>query len=51
MDVLGNINLRVNHTKRLSSEWYTGAAYYHRPDNLSDEYKDIYAGIRVNYVF
>ena len=51
MDVLGNINLRVNHTKRLSSEWYTGAAYYHRPDNLSDEYKDIYGGVRVNYLF
>ena len=51
MDVLGNINLRVNHTKHLYSEWYTGAAMYYRPDNLSDEYKDIYGGVRVNYVF
>jgi hypothetical protein len=50
-DVLGNVNLRVNHTKRLSTDWYTGTALYYRPDNLSDEYKDIYAGIRVNYVF
>ena len=50
-DVLGNVNLRVNHTKRLSTEWYTGAALYYRPDNMSDEYKDIYGGVRVNYVF
>ena len=50
-DVLGSTSLRVNHTKRLSTEWYTGAALYYRPDNLSDEYKDIYGGVRVNYVF
>ncbi len=50
-DVLGGVNLRINHTKRLSSEWYTGAAMYYRPDNLSDEYKDIYGGVRLNYVF
>lgn len=50
-DVLGNVNLRVNHSKRLSTDWYTGTALYYHPDNLSDEYKDIYAGIRVNYVF
>lgn len=51
MDVLGNLNLRVNHTKRLSTDWYTGSALYYRPDNLSDEYKDIYGGVRVNYLF
>lgn len=51
MDVLGKINLRVNHTKHLYSEWYTGAAIYYRPDNLSSEYKDVYGGINVNYVF
>ena len=50
-DVLGSTSLRVNHTKRLSTEWYTGAALYYRPDNISDEYKDIYGGVRVNYVF
>ncbi|MCQ2105496.1 MAG: right-handed parallel beta-helix repeat-containing protein [Fibrobacter sp.] len=51
MDILGSVNLRVNHTKHLYSEWYTGASMYYRPDNLSDEYKDIYGGVRVNYVF
>ena len=50
-DVLGNISLTVNHTKRLSSEWYAGTGLYFRPDNLSNEYKDIYGGIRVNYQF
>ena len=50
-DILGNISLTVNHTKRLSSEWYAGAGLYYRPDNLSNEYKDIYGGIRVNYQF
>ena len=50
-DVLGSVSLRVNHTKRLSTEWYTGAAFFYRPDNISDEYKDVYGGIRVNYVF
>jgi len=50
-DVLGSANLHVNHTKHWSSDWYVGSALYYRPDNLSDEYKDIYGGIRVNYVF
>ncbi len=51
MDVLGSVNLRVNHSKHLSTDWYTGTAFYYRPDNLSDEYKDLYGGVRVNYVF
>ena len=50
-DVLGSASLRVNHTHHLSTEWYTGAAIYYRPDNISDEYKDIYGGVRVNYAF
>jgi len=51
MDVLGNINLKVNHTKHWNSEWFAGTAMYYRPDNHMDEYKDIYGGVRVNYVF
>lgn len=50
-DILGGLNLRVNHTKRLYSEWYTGTALYFRPDNESSEYTDIYGGVRVNYQF
>ena len=50
-DIIGNINLRVNHTKKLYTEWFTGAGLYYRPDNRSDEYKDIYGGVRVYYSF
>jgi hypothetical protein len=51
IDVLGTFNLTVNHTRRLSSDWYVGSALYYRPDDLSEEYKDILGGIRVNYAF
>ena len=50
-DILGKINLRVNHNKHFYSDWFTGAAVYYRPDYLSNEYKDIYYGININYVF
>ena len=50
-DVLGTVNLRVNHNKRFYTEWYTGAAFYYRPDNLSNEYKDVYVGVNAHYVF
>lgn len=50
-DILGSTNLRVNHTKRLYSEWYVGSALYFRPDNESSEYTDIFGGVRVNYQF
>lgn len=50
-DVTGNVNLRVNHNKRFYTEWYTGAALYYRPDNLSNEYKDIYVGANAHFVF
>ena len=51
MDVLGKLNLRFNHSKHLYSDWYVGSAIYYRPDYLSNEYKDIYGGINLNYVF
>lgn len=51
MDLIANLNLRVNHTKAFYSEWYTGAGLYYRPDNRSNEYKDIFGGVRLNYVF
>ena len=50
-DVLGTVNLRVNHNKRFYTEWYTGAAFYYRPDNLSNEYKDVFVGVNAHYVF
>lgn len=51
VDVVTNVNFRVNHTSHLYSEWFAGTGLYFRPDNLSDEYKDIYFGVNVNYVF
>lgn len=50
-DVLGNVKVRVNHTKKLNSEWFIGTAMYYRPENLSNDYKDAFGGVRVNYVF
>ena len=51
MDVLGKLNLRFNHTKHFYTDWYAGMAFYYRPDYLANEYKDIYGGINLNYVF
>ena len=51
MDVLGKVNLRVNHNKHFYSDWFVGSAFFYRPDYLSNEYKDIYGGINLNYVF
>ena len=50
-DILGSVNLRVNHNKRFYTEWYTGTAIYFRPDNLSNEYNDIYLGVNAHFVF
>ena len=50
-DILGGVNLRVNHNKRFYTEWYTGTAIYFRPDNLSNEYNDIYLGVNAHFGF
>ena len=50
-DILGSANFRINHTKHFYSEWFAGTALYFRPDNLSNEYTDIYFGVNAHYVF
>ncbi|MCF0215533.1 MAG: hypothetical protein HUK21_03560 [Fibrobacteraceae bacterium] len=50
-DILGSLNVRINHNKHFYSEWFAGTAIFLRPDNLSNEYKDIYGGVNLNYVF
>ena len=50
-DLLGDVSLRVNHTKRFYSVWNLGAASYWRPDDLSSEYRDFFGGVQLNYVF
>lgn len=51
MDLLGDVDFRVNHTKHFYSDWNAGFANYIRPDQKSCEYKDIYAGVNLNYTF
>lgn len=50
-DLSGDISLRVNHTSHFYSVWNFGAARYARPDDLSSEYRDIFGGVQLNYVF
>ena len=50
-DLLGDVSLRVNHTKHFYSVWSLGAASYMRPDDLSSEYRDFFGGVQLNYVF
>ena len=50
-DFVGSANFRVNHTKKFYTEWMAGTALYFRPENLSNEYTDIYFGVNAHYVF
>ena len=50
-DIVANANFRVNHTKKFYTEWIAGTALYFRPENLSNEYTDIYFGVNAHYVF
>lgn len=50
-DFIGSTSLRINHSKHFYSEWMLGAGVFYRPDDLSNEYKDIYGGINLNYTF
>lgn len=50
-DFIGSASLRINHSEHFYSEWVVGTGIYYRPDYLSNEYKDIYGGINLNYTF
>lgn len=51
LDLLGDFHFRVNHSSHFYSEYFIGAGFYHRPENLSNEYKDVFGGINLNYTF
>jgi len=51
LDVNGSVALRVNHNDNLYTEWTIGTVMNYRPDNLSDQYKDLYAIASLNYSF
>lgn len=51
MDVSGSGTLRFTHTGSLTSEWTVGAYCAYRPDYKSDEYKDLFGTVSINYSF
>lgn len=51
IDVDGSAMLRVYFTKTFFTDWTFGAVYDYRPDNRSDEYKDFYGILSLNYAF
>lgn len=51
LDVDGSMALRFNHTENLYTEWTLGTVMNYRPDNKSDQYKDIYGIASLNYSF
>ncbi len=50
-DVNGSGTLRVHYTKKLTGDYTLGASYNYRPDSRSDEYKDFFGSMTVNYNF
>lgn len=51
MDVDGSVMFRVYFTKTFFTDWTLGAVYDYRPDSRSDEYKDFYGILSLNYAF
>ena len=51
MDVDGSVMFRVYITKTFFTDWTFGAVYDYRPDSRSDEYKDFYGILSLNYAF
>lgn len=50
-DFIGSASLRINHSEHFYSEWIVGTGIFYRPDNLSNEYKDVYGGLNLSYTF
>lgn len=51
LDLNGSVALRVNHSDKLYTVWTLGTVMNYRPDNLADEYKDLYIIASLNYSF
>ncbi len=51
LDLDLSAGLRFQLTERLTNEWIFGAFFNHRPDNRSQDYRDIYGSISVNLDF
>lgn len=51
LDVDGSASIRINHSSTLYTEWTLGTVMNYRPDNRSDQYKDAYGIVSLNYSF
>ena len=51
MDLDVSLGLRFQLTERLGTEWTVGAFFNNRPDNKSEDYRDIYGMASVTYDF
>ena len=51
MDLDVSAGLKFQMTEKLSTEFTAGAFFNYRPDNASEDYRDIYGLISVNYDF
>ena len=51
LDLDLSAGLKFQLTERLSNEWIFGAFFNHRPDDRSQDYRDIYGSISVNLDF
>ncbi|NLG39571.1 MAG: hypothetical protein GX545_06585 [Fibrobacter sp.] len=50
-DFIVEVSAKINHTKQLFSEWICRGEVFDRPDQISNEYKDLYVGFTINYSF
>ena len=51
MDLDFSLGLKFQLTERLSTEWTFGAFFNHRPDNESEDYRDLYGMASLNFDF
>src|SRR5574344_912501 len=50
-DYIVEISAKMNHSKQISSEWICRGEFFDRPNQLSNEYKNLYFGFNFNYSF
>jgi hypothetical protein len=51
MDLDFSLGLKFQLTEKLSTEWTFGAFINHRPDNESEDYRDLYGMVSLNFDF
>lgn len=51
LDVDGSASLRIYFSKTFFTDWTFGGTFNYRPDYRSDEYRDVYGILSLNYAF